>query len=742
MSRSYYTGANLSSTAGTFAGWLDRTNEIIYDLSTVVVTAASVSVANSSNGSRTVGNADIQGYLSANNMMVWTSLTGGKNSEFGNTDTLTIASNTVIGNSTVSDSLIVWGATTLKDNVALGTTSADIVSFLGTVNTAITPSTTAARNLGTTSLNWATGYINAIRSNDFTLGTITGTETFLFANTNAEVSLYFNNIIAVSTKSGGINVIGETETDTLLVTGNANFQSSVTINDLVVNGTASLPANVSFSAGSYANLSISSLLTVLGSGIVTTDINIQDTAIFDDAGANTITLQAPTAVSASYTLSLPVNAGTSGQGLTTNGSGVTSWTTLLAAGSAGTKTAGTLSFANNVQLNMGGGTGNTEIYHTGSGLFFDSNGDFDIKFRDGNSGNADRFTFDISTGNFTATGTISGTYSGSGASLTSLNASELSSGTVPSARLTGTYANVTANNSSFLGGAAAASYLRSDAADIVTAGSITFNDNVPLYLGTGNDVDLYFNGADLYFDFAADTINVLYRDSGDNTIHNFGLNSYSYVLNSYDATAAGPLISLIHLSTSPANFDEVGQIDFDGYNSINASTVYGRIIGYSEDITSTSEDGSLQFIVRRNGTLANGISINDDAAGEVRLFHDSSLKLATKAAGVTVTGNTTTTGSFIDSNGVVGLSSSSLSANGHATMNGVTFQWGLHPITAATGTVTFPTTFSTAVFSIVFGNQHTAAAYSQISWQTANTSQFAYKCDAAIDAFSWMAIGH
>ena len=42
--------------------------------------------------------------------------------------------------------------------------------------------------------------------------------------------------------------------------------------------------------------------------------------------ANSITLDAPNALAASYTLLLPPNDGDSGQVLTTNGSGVTAWT--------------------------------------------------------------------------------------------------------------------------------------------------------------------------------------------------------------------------------------------------------------------------------------------------------------------------------------------------------------------------------------------------------------------------------
>ena len=72
--------------------------------------------------------------------------------------------------------------------------------------------------------------------------------------------------------------------------------------------------------------------------------------------------------------------------------------------SGGTVT-GQVKFNDNVHLDFG--TGNdAEIYHNGSNLYFDMNADDDIIFRDGNSSNATRFTFDTSSGNFTATGNI------------------------------------------------------------------------------------------------------------------------------------------------------------------------------------------------------------------------------------------------------------------------------------------------------------------------------------------------
>ena len=80
-------------------------------------------------------------------------------------------------------------------------------------------------------------------------------------------------------------------------------------------------------------------------------------------------------------------------------------TQFIRSDSADQKTSGNLTFNDSIQLNFGTGD-DVEMYHNGSNLFFDVNGDHDIFFRDGNSSNANRFTFDISAGSFTATGEI------------------------------------------------------------------------------------------------------------------------------------------------------------------------------------------------------------------------------------------------------------------------------------------------------------------------------------------------
>ena len=114
------------------------------------------------------------------------------------------------------------------------------------------------------------------------------------------------------------------------------------------------------------------------------------------------------------------------------------------------------------------------------------------------------------TGGINITGIITATtFSGSGASLDTLNASNLASGTIPDGRFPATLpaasgANLTAVDADTLDGINSTSFLRSDAADTKTSGNLSFNDSVEARFGTGNDLQIYHNGSASYIDNTTD----------------------------------------------------------------------------------------------------------------------------------------------------------------------------------------------------------------------------------------------
>ena len=91
MSKSYYLSANISPTYDTFASWLTKTNTILYDMGTYVVTADT-----SAAGGSTTGNAYVNGFFSSNTLIAQDALRGGSITSNG---VLNIISNTVVNNS-------------------------------------------------------------------------------------------------------------------------------------------------------------------------------------------------------------------------------------------------------------------------------------------------------------------------------------------------------------------------------------------------------------------------------------------------------------------------------------------------------------------------------------------------------------------------------------------------------------------------------------------------------------------
>lgn len=69
-----------------------------------------------------------------------------------------------------------------------------------------------------------------------------------------------------------------------------------------------------------------------------------------------------------------------------------------------------------------------------------------------------------------------------------------------------------------LDGVNSTGFLRSNTADSVTAGSITFYDNIPLYFGTGSDSHIFSNGTNTYWDNAIGSVWLMRDHLGSNIL--------------------------------------------------------------------------------------------------------------------------------------------------------------------------------------------------------------------------------
>jgi|TARA_R110002073_G_scaffold4034_5_gene27062 hypothetical protein len=77
MAKTSYLGANIAVSTDTFREWIERTNQLIYDSGTILVTVGAVATPNSTNHTTTSGNGYVNGIFSANTLAVTQTLRGG-----------------------------------------------------------------------------------------------------------------------------------------------------------------------------------------------------------------------------------------------------------------------------------------------------------------------------------------------------------------------------------------------------------------------------------------------------------------------------------------------------------------------------------------------------------------------------------------------------------------------------------------------------------------------------------------
>jgi len=78
------------------------------------------------------------------------------------------------------------------------------------------------------------------------------------------------------------------------------------------------------------------------------------------------------------------------------------------------------------------------------------------------------------------------------------------------------------------------------------------------------------------------------------------------------SSSASPIIALKRNSGSPANSDQVGQIQFLGENDADEEVEYGRITAHIDDASNGTEDGTMQVKLMKNGTLTKAVRFEPD----------------------------------------------------------------------------------------------------------------------------------
>ena len=125
-----------------------------------------------------------------------------------------------------------------------------------------------------------------------------------------------------------------------------------------------------------------------------------------------------------------------------------------------------------------------------------------------------------------------------------------------------------------------------------------------------SDMRLVSDTGDIEF-FTGGSINAIIKSSGSVGINTTDPASATklhvvggFLIEDIDDTAsAGPTFYIRRTSASPADDDYLGEIRFQGTNSIGENNInYARIIAQATDVTSGTEDGALTFWTTENGT--------------------------------------------------------------------------------------------------------------------------------------------
>ena len=154
--------------------------------------------------------------------------------------------------------------------------------------------------------------------------------------------------------------------------------------------------------------------------------------------------------------------------------------------------------------------------------------------------------------------------------------------------------------------------------------TLEFADNAKIAFGAGDDISLHWDGTDGHLAVAG-TLNIegsgetlakfiddgaveLYHDNSkklETTADGMSVSGDVLALTSTDAgTSAAPSLQLYRNSSSPADDDDIGQIQFFGQNDAGTpeKIEYGRIDVKIEDASDGTEDAALDLVAMRSGS--------------------------------------------------------------------------------------------------------------------------------------------
>ena len=139
-------------------------------------------------------------------------------------------------------------------------------------------------------------------------------------------------------------------------------------------------------------------------------------------------------------------------------------------------------------------------------------------------------------------------------------------------------------------------FLRSDTTDVQTSGAIRFNDNIELYIGSGNDVEHFWNGSHYYTDINGGA-NWYLRDgnSSNATRFTFDIDNGTFTCTDVNSTSDVNLKTNIETIESPREkVNALRGVNFDWIDSgqHTMGVVAQEVEEVIPEVVSTNEEGS------------------------------------------------------------------------------------------------------------------------------------------------------
>jgi len=381
-------------------------------------------------------------------------------------------------------------------------------------------------------------------------------------------------------------------------------------------------------------------------------------------------------------------------------------TQFLRSDASDTKTSGDLSFSDGVQANFGA-SNDLQIYHDGLNSYIDDTGTGNLRIRGTHLQLQDRDGNDFILCTDTGTG---GTVEIRHNTVTKLNTTATGvsvtgnvavTGTVDGrdvasdgSKLDGIESGATADQSASeiltliktvdgagsgldadtLDGVSSGSFLRSDAADTKTSGTLNFSDNVSCSFGASNDLILYHDAANSYIDSIGTGALYIRQRTNDQDIviqsDDAGGQEATYIL--CDGSTGAVTINYYGSTKLSTKTDgvlitgelEATTLDINGAANISSTLTMGSHIflqdndylqlGSSQDLLIYHDGSNSHIVDQGTGNLnisadnfnvynaaGTELKINATTNGAVNLYYDNVLRLATTSTGIGVTGSGT-----------------------------------------------------------------------------------------------------